>query len=393
MLLTITLAFAEDPPSEDLPTVDLPAEAPIADLSSCPDVQPIDGDFLDRTAEAPRPLTDALDALLFPPSTDWQDKERRGVRTDGVVIVQDGAILYERYGPGWDKDRRHLAWSATKSFTSALVGIAVREGLLSVDDSICDHLRDLPEPACEVTIDDLLAFASGFDWHETYEGESPRTSSVLAMLYGEGRKDMASFTAHHPLRDPPGSSFMYSSGDTNVLAAIVTRLLSPSYGEHFPWTLLFDPIGANSPVWERDASGTYVGSSYLWATPRDLARFGWLLRSDGCFNGERVLPEGWIDYSTTVSDAIRQKPLARDPGDVQGRQFWLNQRVPEIGQAELPWPSAPEDAFAAQGHWKQSITVIPSLDLVIVRTADDRDDTFQIDTLLRASIALAQGMP
>jgi CubicO group peptidase (beta-lactamase class C family) len=244
-----------------------------------------------------------------------------------------------------------------------------------------------------VTVQNLLEFASGFDWHETYEGASPRSSSVLAMLYGEGQADMARFVTGHPLRDPPGTSYMYSSGDSNVLAAIAGKVLSPRYGDRYPWEVLLDPIGMRSAVWERDAAGTYVGSSYLWATPRDLARFGWLLRADGCWNGERILPERWVADSTQVSDAIRNKALAREPGDVQGRQFWLNQRVVEAGQDTLPWPQAPEDAFAALGHWKQSIVVIPSEDIVVVRTGDDRDGTFSLDSLLGAALRLVQEMP
>lgn len=398
------MAFAQDPPSSpplrdlppsDLPTVDLPTfDLPLEpEWSDCPDVQEVEGEWPVAFEYAPSQLVAALDALLFPPDLDWSDPERRGVRTDGALIVHKGAIIYERYGPGWDAGRPHLAWSATKSFTNALIGVAVFEGLVSLQDSVCQHLDGLPQASCAVTVQHLLEFSSGWDWHETYEGESPRTSSVLAMLYGEGQRDMARFAASHPLRDPPGTSWMYSSGDTNVLAAIASRRLSELYGELFPWEVLLDPIGMRSAVWERDGAGTYVGSSYLWATPRDLARFGWLLRGDGCWNGERLLPSGWVADSTRVSQPIRTKPLGRDPGDVQGRQFWLNQRVPEIGQTELPWPSAPEDAFAALGHWKQSITVIPSADTVVVRTGDDRDGGFQLDALLGAALALVEGMP
>jgi CubicO group peptidase (beta-lactamase class C family) len=243
------------------------------------------------------------------------------------------------------------------------------------------------EESCAVTVRHLLEFASGWDWRETYEGQSPVTSSVLAMLYGEGRRDMARFVANHPLRDPPGTSWQYSSGETNVLAAVVGAALAERHGERFPWAVLFDPIGM-SATWERDAAGTFGGSSYVWATPRHLARFGWLYRNDGCWNGRRILPEDWIADSTRVVDGLRAKPVAWTDDDVQGRQIWLNIAVPEIGQVERPWPSAPEDAYAALGHWRQSITVVPSRDTVIVRVADDRDHTFDHDTFLGLALAL-----
>jgi len=390
VLLISAVAYAYEPAPPDLNRVDEPDEVVEPDACGAATfpgeswaVHPAAAEVADSDA------ADALAAFLFPPDLDWGDKERRGTRTDGVVVIYQGQLLWERYDHGYDADTRHLAWSATKSFTNALAGVAVRDGLLSVDDGICDHLDGLPEASCAVTVGDLLSFGSGFDWLETYEGYSPRASSVLAMLYGEGHADMARFTASHPLRDAPGTTYMYSSGDTNVVAAVLGEVLSPRYGERYPWPALLDPIGMQA-TWERDAAGTFVGSSYLYATPRHLARFGQLLLHDGCWDGQRILPEGWVDWSTEVNEGIQTKALHRGPGDVQGRQFWLNRPVPEAGQDEPPWPNVPEDLFAARGHWKQSINVYPSHDLVVVRTGDDRDGAFSYDTFLSLALALAE---
>ena len=122
----------------------------------------------------------ALDAYAFPPDEDRADPDRFGPRTDGLLVVHRGRIVYERYAAGYTADTPHLAWSATKTLTGLLAGVAVGQGRLSVDDSICAHLDGLPEASCAVTVDHLLAFASGFDWLETYEGQSPTASSVLA---------------------------------------------------------------------------------------------------------------------------------------------------------------------------------------------------------------------
>lgn len=343
-------------------------------------------------ASAPQAVA-ALDALLFPPETDWADPERKGVRTDGIVVVHHGRIVYERYAHGYDAAMPHLAWSVSKTFTNALTGIAVHQGRLSLDDGICTQVPAANPDACQVTVQDLLEFASGFDWKETYEHDPPTSSSVLAMLYGEGQADMAAFVAGHPLRDPPGSTYMYSSGDTNLLSAVVGRVLAPVHGEHYPWTLLFEPLGITSATWERDGAGTYVGSSYLYATPRDMARFGALWLYDGCWQGKRILPEGWVAASTRVSAPFRARPLEWTPGEaVQGRQVWLNQAVPEQGAPGLPWPDVPDDAYAAQGHWKQQIVVVPSWDLVVVRTGDDRDGSFDRNAVLAAAGALAAAL-
>jgi CubicO group peptidase (beta-lactamase class C family) len=146
---------------------------------------------------------------------------------------------------------------------------------------------------------------------------------------------------------------------------------------------LFDRIGMSRATWERDQAGTFVGSSYLYATPRDLAKFGYLYLHDGQWAGERILAEGWVDYTRTLAPAWSTMPLTEeDKEDNPGAHWWLNKGLPER-QVPPPWPDAPADTFAALGHWGQSIFVIPSLDLVIVRTADDRDGTFKKNTLLK----------
>ncbi len=331
----------------------------------------------------------ALEAYTFPAALDWMEPERSGVRTDGLVVIHQGQLIYERYAHGYDVDRPHLAWSVSKTFNAALAGIAVREGRMDPLASVCTYLPKLPGTSCDIRVVDLLEFSSGLDWHETYEGSSPTASSVLAMLYGEGQTDMAAFVSQHTFRDKPGTTYQYSSGDSNLLAAVVRRVMEPQDGPRYPWTRLFEPLGMTSVTWERDLAGTPVGSSYLYAPPRDLARFGWLLRENGCWNGQMLLPNRWVQDMSRVSPGFKGKPIGAEADDVQGRQLWLNQPVPEQGRTGLPWPSAPTDTIAARGHWGQSIVAIPSLDMVVVRTADDRDGSFSLDHFLALAIAVA----
>lgn len=347
---------------------------------------------VDAVATARSAEIQALESFAF--SLSGNDAERIGTRTDGVVIIQNGAVVYERYARGWTPEKRHLSWSVSKSFTNALTGIAVGRGALTLEDSICDHLSPSPGgEVCGIQVKHLLEFGSGLDWTETYEGQSNQVSSVLAMLYGVGRGDMARFVWSHPFRHPPGTSWAYSSGDSTLLMHVVGEALlrhSPELGPRFPWGLLLDRIGAGGVAWERDAQGTYVGSSYVHATPRDLARFGFLYLNDGCWAGERLLPQGWVGSSVVPSASFLTQRLYWEPGDVEGWQFWLNTPVPQV-DIPTPWPDVPTDAYAARGHWGQSVTIIPSLDLIVVRVADDRDGTFDFNRFV--SLAIGVGRP
>lgn len=326
---------------------------------------------------------EALEAYAF--QTTGRFEERKGIRTDGLLIIQDGAIVYEKYANGWDKAKRHLTWSVSKSFTNALVGIAIARGEVALDDSICRHLSWAEGKDCDITVQNLLEMASGLAFAETYEGKGNQASSVLAMLYGEGKDNAAKFVLSHEFQDAPGTAWMYSSGDTTLLMAVIQAAMEPEHGERFPWTLLFDPLGIKSAVWERDAAGTMIGSSYLYATPRDMARFGYFFLNDGCWSGQRILPENWVAQSTAVNAPIQQKSYFRDPIDSYGWQWWLNKPIPDV-TTERPFSELPEDAFMARGHWGQLIVVIPSLNAVIVRTGDDRDGTFDRNELFKHAV-------
>ncbi|MDC0712278.1 serine hydrolase [Stigmatella sp. ncwal1] len=320
-------------------------------------------------------------------------QERKGVRTDGVVIIHRGRLVYERYAPGWQAGRRHLGWSMSKSVTNALTGMAVARGALALEDSICKYVKSSRESACAIQVRHLLEFASGLDWQEGYEDGPLQSSSVLAMLYGEGHADMVSFITSHVQRDVPGTSWEYSSGDTTLLAAVVGAAMRPQQAEGWEWKLLFEPVGVHSAVWERDGKGALVGSSLLYATPRDWAKLGFLFLNEGCWEGQRLVPEGWVAQSTAVAEPLRKKRLYWDAGDVQGWQFWLNRPVPGV-QEKRPWPHVPEDAYAMRGHWGQSVTLIPSLDVVVVRMADDREPgAFDLDAFLSKALALVGETP
>jgi CubicO group peptidase (beta-lactamase class C family) len=173
-------------------------------------------------------------------------------------------------------------------------------------------------------------------------------------------RDMAAFAASKPLVEEPGSAWHYSSGTTNILSRIVREAIGGTDQDalEFPRRALFDRLGMRDTVFEPDASGTVVGSSFVYASPRDWARFGLLYLQDGVWQGERVLPEGWVAYTTS--------PTPKAPQGRYGAQWWLNAGDP-ADNADRRWPNLPPDIFWADGHDGQAVVVVPSHDLVLVR--------------------------
>ena len=342
-------------------------------------------DKTSETAQAKSAEIVALEEYAF--TLTGADTDRLGIRTDGLLVVQHGNVLYEKYARGFTAQNKHLQWSVTKSINSALLGRAVQENLLDIDASICTYYGDVPVENCAISAKNLVTFSSGLDWTESYEGKSNQASSVLAMLYGIGSQDMAGFVAGHARRDEPGSVVSYSTGDATLLSAVIGEAVSTEFGAQYPWTMLFEPLGI-SASYERDAKGTYVGGSYAYLTPRDMLRFGQLYLEDGCVQGERILPEGWVAQSTTPSEFFLEgDPCCED--DPVGFSWWLNVDVPERN-TERPYPDLPTDLYYASGHWGQTILVIPSWDVIIVRTADDRDGSWDFNKGMSLALQLAE---
>ena len=259
------------------------------------------------------------------------------------MVVHQGIPVVESYQPEYNAKTRFLSWSMAKSFTNALAGIMVKEGRWNINQPV-----DLPEwkndDRKNITIHNLLQMQSGLRWNEDYGARS----DVTVMLYAEN--DFAGFSYRQPLAYPAGTKWYYSSGSINVLNYLMRKNIGNDWDYYrFAQTQLFHKIGMPDAVFEVDASGTQVGSSYIYATVRDYARFGMLCLQDGVFNGERLLPEGWMKYSTTPASGSNGR---------YGSLFWLN--------TSKYYPSAPEDMFSCNGHDGQQIFVIPSKDLVVV---------------------------
>ena len=269
------------------------------------------------------------------------------IGTRGVVVVKDGELVGERYAPGFDASTPQLGWSMSKSVTSLMTGMLVKQGVVSLDD---DHLRpEWTDERASITVENLLRMNAGLEWDETYDLGTP----ITRMLYLE--PDMGSYVAGLPLAHGVGEVQQYSSGSTNVLCSVLAS--RTGLGADLPRQTIFQALGLSSAVWEPDAAGTPVCSSYLWATPRDWAAIGQFALQKGEWNGEQLLPEDWMATSLTLAD----HSLSDDPGYGMG---WRTNVLPD---GSLRWPSLPEDAFSANGHDGQLMLVIPSEGLVVVR--------------------------
>ncbi|MCG8293425.1 serine hydrolase domain-containing protein [Pseudomonas entomophila] len=320
----------------------------------------------------------SVDTYAFAP----RDTARGGIRTDALLIIRDGRILHERYAAPTSVDTPHLTWSVSKSVLATLMGVAYGEGRFHLDDPASRYFPALQaHPGLRIA--DLLHWASGLAWQEDYE-YAPLKSSVVAMLYTRGRGDMAGYTAAMPADSPPGKRFLYSSGDSNLLAATLRGMLEPGRYADYPWQSLFTPLGITSAVWERDGAGTYVGSSYLYLSARDLARIGLLMQRDGRWGERRLLPADWVAFNRTLFTQAEPLPGEANPGG----HWWLNLPLPG---KPAPWPDVPVDTFAALGHWGQALYVLPAQKLVIVRYADDRDASFSHNELLKRVLAALAG--
>ncbi|NER64956.1 serine hydrolase [Pseudomonas sp. MAFF212427] len=332
-------------------------------------------------ASGPHTAIEQLQAYAFAPR---DEQTRAGVRSDALLVMRDGRIVYEHYAAPTTAQTPHLTWSISKSVLATLLGVAFGEGRFALDDPVARFYPPM-QAHPQVRMRDLLQWASGLHWQEDYE-YTPLKSSVVAMLYTRGRTDMAAFTAGQPAAAAPGEHFVYSSGDSTVLAAALKGMLGTRYAE-YPWQALFAPLGIDSAVWEQDGAGTLVGSSYLYLTARDLARVGQLMLDDGRWQGRPLLPAQWVAFNRS---AFARAPAV--PGEATpGGHWWLNQPV---ASGERPWPDAPADTFAALGHWGQALYVLPTQRLVIVRYGDDRDGTYQHNALLkRVLAAFAEAAP
>ena len=326
----------------DLPRLPYVAYSRAPDVRDLPfpqgDGTDLGADGLHRSARSLRTIVDrAFDGTSY----------GKGVVTAGVVIVRNGQIIAERYRPGFGVDKGYRTWSTAKSITAALIGIAAHKGLLELGEAAAIPEWQYPDdPRQAITYEHLLWMSSGL---------SSGGNNTYAVYFGG--QDVVSAVTTTPLDAEPGSRWKYANNDTLLLLRALRHVLGSDLRYlRFPYDELLHRIGMYHTRMETDHLGNFIGSSQVYTTARDLARFGVLLANDGVWAGERLLPQGWVEFSRAPAPA---KPVEQGTRGY-GAQFWLLNSAPGV----------PEDTYTTAGNKGQYVTVVPP-DMVIVRTGVD----------------------
>jgi CubicO group peptidase (beta-lactamase class C family) len=272
--------------------------------------------------------------------------------TDAVVIVHDGRVVAERYAPGVGVDTALDGHSLAKSVVNALIGVLARDGRLDVSARVAAPEWPAGDPRAAITLGDLMRMDAGFDFDE---GTGASTAGEMWFT----QDDIAHFAAEQRLVSPVGARWHYSSGSYAILSRVLkSEIGGPQALTDFAHREVLGPLGMRDVTIEFDGSGTMMGAHAVYASARDWARFGLLYLHDGVVGGRRILPDGWVRYSTTPT-----------LGGGYGAGFWLNTTNAAVPTWGFPWglPGVPADAFMARGYLGQWIVIVPSENLVVVR--------------------------
>jgi CubicO group peptidase (beta-lactamase class C family) len=350
----------------DVPHLPYVTYAPLPDVSGLPFPA---GDRVELPVDGLDPGYPKLAPVLERAFDGKSYGDAEGVVTTAVIIIKDGKMVAERYRPGFGVYSGYRTFSTSKSIAAALMAIASKQGIVNLDGR-----ADIPEwsypgdPRQAITYKHLLWMSSGL-----YSGGA----NTFAVYYGG--QDVVSAVTKTALEVAPGTRWKYANNDTLLLLrALRYRLGDDERYLRYPYDELLHPLGMYHTRMEIDHLGNFVGSSQTYTTARDLTRFGMLLENDGVWNGKRLLPEGWVKFSSTP--APTRPPVKGQWG--YGAQFWLLDQMPGV----------PAGTFTTAGNKGQYVTVVPGHDLVIVRTGvDPEGKRFLQDRLVAAVVeALAK---
>lgn len=327
---------------------------------SLPDLIPLppqpDGVPWPTDAWPEAPLSDSVDQAAFETlvTQGFSDPESLGA-THAFLAIQGGQLVAEHYDEAHGADDTYHSWSMAKSMTHALCGFALAGGAVDLHAPILvPEWLGRGDARAQITLEHLLRMVSGLQFVEEYADAG--ISHTIEMLFGAGKDDVAHYAADKPLEHAPGTFWLYSSGTTNIICrALATALgLDQAGFETYMRTRLLDPIGMRSAMPKFDAAGTFLGSSFCFCTARDFAKFGLLYLRDGVWDGERILPTGWVDHARTPTPVVPpEEPMG------YGAHWWLDMAGP--------------GSFSANGYNGQYIVLVPEKDLILVRHGVSED--------------------
>ncbi|WP_165782605.1 serine hydrolase domain-containing protein [Leptospira neocaledonica] len=298
------------------------------------------------------------------------------IRTNAILVIQNGKIILETYSSGFGPKTLHPTWSISKFLLNGAVGQAVALGKLDLEKPVRFYLQKFPiSNLGELKVKHLLFFASGIEWKERYEW-APFNSDILEILYGEGNRDITDYISKLKFSHVPGEKISYSSGDSNLLSAVLS-----SVENNFP-EMYFKRTGISLYVWERDGKGIPVASSYAYLSARDLAKIGLLYSDEISGRSSGIFPKDWISKTFRIYDLKSKRPWYLDTFRIpsMGGHVYLNRFSPD--SEDLYYPQLSPRSFFASGHWGQFLVVDPEKKLIVIRLGNDRGSKFPIREFL-----------
>lgn len=266
-------------------------------------------------------------------------------RLAGALILHKGEIRYERYALGLSPDKRWTSFSVAKSFTSSLVGIALKEGhIKSLDDKVSDYIKGLRGSAYDdVTVHQLLTMTSGVRWNEDYTDPGSDVAMFNKHVSNDGLPTIVSYMKALPRIHPPGTKWHYSTGETNLIGILVSEASGQPIAQYLS-EKIWQPYGMEKPAtWLLSPDGREISGCCIQASLRDFARYGQFILDGGKINGEHVLPHNWLKMATTKRTDIGQQ------GRGYGYQWW----------------TFDDGSFTARGIFGQTIYIDPMRELVV----------------------------
>jgi CubicO group peptidase (beta-lactamase class C family) len=329
------------------------------------------------------PYGDGIDRDALPSNVDLDviDAAAKDVTSDGLgrafVVIHDGRLIAESYATPFSKSFRHAGWSMTKSLVGALVGRLIQQGHLSLETPAPVTAWQSPnDQRSKITVDNLLRMSSGLDCPY---GLTPWAHGDKHFRVCSGLTDVYGFVSSLPSRAAAGTRCAYQNCDVIAMADVV-RHITMEQGVPFveaPYELLFAPLGMDSMVLHADSCGNFIMSGFSTATVLDWARLGQLYLNDGMWEGDRLLPPGWLDYALTPAPADDEPVYG-------GALLWLGHRV--LGErlfGRHPLAERLPPTAMAAGHYGQRTLIIPSHSLVIVRMGHGHDDDLLLNSVHR----------
>jgi len=332
--------------------------------------------LLSCTDETPKPdfISDGLYEGEYFPTTEWKycSPEQVGANskllseahsyisdpnfaTDGYLIIKDGYIIAEDYFDGFTKEKKHTSYSIAKSFTSAVIGIAIDKGFINAaDDKISSYYAELNNDTVQqwkkdLQISHLLTMTSGINWIE----EGVFTNDIFQMSTSD---NYVEYVLNKSVINKPGTIWSYNSGESMLLSGIINLTTGKSMFE-FAKENLLNPIGIQELEWSSDSKNHTIAGWGISATMHDFARFGYLYLNNGNWDGNQIISKEWITKSTS--------PFSSEYS-FYGYLWWTGERTLYVSDMNIP-----DDAYMAIGAFGQYLVIVPSENLIIVRVGQD----------------------